>query len=119
MIAGLLRRSDKGYHAPSPPARAYRWRSRFAEAFRHKGFWLLGVGYFACGLSVVFIGHALSRRSSMDQGLTVRDGHDFASAIGLFNISVPTSRGSLGRPVLEDLSALRRLCRAAGSLSHC
>src|SRR6266513_2771435 len=67
----------------------------FAEAFRHKGFWLLGVGYFACGFQVVFIGTHFPA-FLMDQGLTVRDGTISLALIGLFNIFGSYLAGQLG-----------------------
>src|SRR5438477_2933 len=46
--------ADKGYHGTL--AAGVSLKEALAEAFRHRGFWLLGVGYFACGFQVVFIG---------------------------------------------------------------
>src|SRR5438034_992339 len=70
-------------------------REALAEAFRHKGFWLLGVGYFACGFQVVFIGTHFPA-FLMDQGLTARDGTICLSLIGLFNIFGSYLAGQLG-----------------------
>src|SRR5213078_3314809 len=75
--------ADKGYHGT------------LAAAFRHKGFWLLGVGYFACGFQVVFIGTHFPA-FLMDQGLTVRDGTISLALIGLVNIFGSYLAGQLG-----------------------
>jgi len=47
--------ADRGY-AGSGHIGGVSLKEAVAEAFAHKGFWLLGVGYFACGFQVVFIG---------------------------------------------------------------
>src|SRR5213595_585773 len=48
--------ADKGYHGTLAAGAGVSLKEALAEAFRHRGFWLLGVGYFACGFQVVFIG---------------------------------------------------------------
>src|SRR2546421_5962647 len=49
--------ADKGYQDTVAGGGAgVSLKGALAEAFRHRGFWLLGVGYFACGFQVVFIG---------------------------------------------------------------
>src|SRR5258708_7804463 len=60
-----------------------------------EGFWLLGVGYFACGFQVVFIGTHFPA-FLMDQGLSVRDGTISLALIGLFNIFGSYLAGQLG-----------------------
>jgi MFS family permease len=66
-----------------------------AEAFGHRGFWLLGVGYFACGFQVVFIGTHFPA-FVIDQGLTAREGTISLALIGLFNIFGSYLAGRLG-----------------------
>jgi len=50
----------------------------------------------------------------MDQGLTVRDGHDFPCAHRPVQYFRFLPRGASRRPLLEDLSAFRSLRRARG-----
>lgn len=86
--------SDRGYGA-SGHAGGVSLKKALAEAFRHKGFWLLGVGYFACGFQVVFIGTHFPA-FLLDQGLTARDGTISLALIGLFNIFGSYLAGHLG-----------------------
>jgi MFS family permease len=85
---------DKGY-ASSPGAGGVPLKQALAEAFGHKGFWLLGLGYFACGFQVVFIGTHFPAYA-IDQGLTARDGTIALALIGLFNIFGSYLAGQLG-----------------------
>ena len=85
---------DKGYGS-SGHIGGVSLKEALAEAFAHKGFWLLGVGYFACGFQVVFIGTHFPA-FLMDQGLTVRDGTISLALIGLFNIFGSYLAGQLG-----------------------
>src|SRR5258705_98394 len=87
--------ADKGYHGTHAAGAGVSLKEALAEAFRHKGFWLLGVGYFACGFQVVFIGTHFPA-FLMDQGLTVRDGTISLALIGLFNIFGSCLAGHLG-----------------------
>ncbi|TMH48663.1 MAG: MFS transporter, partial [Betaproteobacteria bacterium] len=87
--------ADKGYHGTHAAAAGVSLKEALAEAFRHKGFWLLGVGYFACGFQVVFIGTHFPT-FLIDQGLTVRDGTISLALIGLFNIFGSYLAGQLG-----------------------
>lgn len=85
---------DKGY-ASAPGAGGVSLLDALAEAFRHRGFWLLGAGYFACGFQVVFIGTHFPA-FLIDQGLTARDGTISLALIGLFNIFGSYLAGQLG-----------------------
>ncbi len=87
--------ADKGYHGTHAATAGVSLKEALAEAFRHKGFWLLGVGYFACGFQVVFIGTHFPT-FLIDQGLTVRDGTISLALIGLFNIFGSYLAGQLG-----------------------
>src|SRR6266850_2287156 len=87
--------ADKGYHGTHAAGAGVSLKEALAEAFAHKGFWLLGVGYFACGFQVVFIGTHFPA-FLMDQGLTVRDGTISLALIGLFNIFGSYLAGQLG-----------------------
>lgn len=86
--------ADRGYGAGAG-AGGVSLKEALAEAFAHKGFWLLGVGYFACGFQVVFIGTHFPA-FLMDQGLTARDGTISLALIGLFNIFGSYLAGHLG-----------------------
>jgi len=86
--------ADRGYGA-SGHVGGVSLKEALAEAFRHRGFWLLGVGYFACGFQVVFIGTHFPA-FLLDQGLTARDGTISLALIGLFNIFGSYLAGHLG-----------------------
>jgi len=86
--------ADRGYSG-SGHIGGVSLKEAVAEAFAHKGFWLLGVGYFACGFQVVFIGTHFPA-FLMDQGLTARDGTISLALIGLFNIFGSYLAGQLG-----------------------
>jgi MFS family permease len=85
--------SDKGYAGSA--AAGVPLSQALAEAFNDRGFWLLGVGYFACGFQVVFIGTHFPA-FLLDQGLTARDGTISLALIGLFNIFGSYLAGQLG-----------------------
>ena len=65
------------------------------EAFAHRGFRLLTLGYFVCGFQVVFIGVHLPSYL-VDKGLSARDGMIALALIGLFNVIGSYSWGSMG-----------------------
>ena len=65
------------------------------EAFAHRGFRLLTLGYFVCGFQVVFIGVHLPSYI-VDKGLSARDGMIALALIGLFNVVGSYSWGSMG-----------------------
>ena len=87
--------ADKGYHGTHAAGAGVSLKEALAEALRHRGFWLLGAGYFACGFQVVFIGTHFPA-FLMDQGLTARDGTISLALIGLFNIFGSYLAGQLG-----------------------
>jgi MFS family permease len=95
MIPASFGVADEGYHGTHAAGAGMSLKEALAEAFRHRGFWLLGVGYFACGFQVVFIGTHFPA-FLMDQGLTARDGTICLSLIGLFNIFGSYLAGQLG-----------------------
>jgi len=94
MMPASLGVADRGYSG-SGHIGGVSLKEAVAEAFAHKGFWLLGVGYFACGFQVVFIGTHFPA-FLMDQGLTARDGTISLALIGLFNIFGSYLAGQLG-----------------------
>ena len=108
--------ADKGYHGTHAAGAGVSLKEALAEAFRHRGFWLLGVGYFACGFQVVFIGTHFPA-FLVDQGLTARDGTISLALIGLFNIFGSYLAGQLGGRfsktyLLSGLYALRGIAIA-------
>ena len=70
-------------------------RAAVVEAFQHRGFWLLTLGYFVCGFQVVFIGVHLPAFVS-DQGMAPSAGMTALALIGLFNIFGTYVFGLLG-----------------------
>jgi len=94
MVPASLGVYDKGYGAHAGAAHLP-LKEALAEAFRHKGFWLLGVGYFTCGFQIVFIGTHFPA-FLLDQGLSARDGTVALALIGLFNIFGSYLAGHLG-----------------------
>jgi MFS family permease len=95
MVPASLGVADKGYHGTHAAGAGVSLKEALAEAFRHKGFWLLGVGYFTCGFQIVFIGTHFPA-FLIDQGLTARDGTIALALIGLFNIFGSYLAGHLG-----------------------
>ena len=64
-------------------------------ASRHRGLWLLALGYFTCGFQIVFIGTHMPA-FLIDQGMTAQDGTIVLALIGLFNIFGSYAAGWLG-----------------------
>jgi len=62
---------------------------------RHKGFWLLSLGFFVCGFQVVFIGTHLPAYL-VDSGLSASVGTMVLALVGLFNIFGTYIAGWLG-----------------------
>jgi len=65
------------------------------EASRHRGYWLLIVGFFVCGFHVTFIGNHLPAFIS-DSGLDPTVGGIALSVVGAFNIGGTLLAGILG-----------------------
>lgn len=78
-------------------AHAFRQSAREAvsEAFRHRGYVLLTVGFFVCGFQVVFIGVHLPAYLA-DHGLPASVAVTSLALIGLFNIIGTCTTGWLG-----------------------
>ena len=85
---------DKGYGATAGPGNIS-LKEAVSEAFHHKGFWLLGVGYFTCGFQIVFVSTHFPA-FLLDQGLSVRDGTVALALIGLFNVFGSYTAGVMG-----------------------
>jgi len=95
MVPTSLGVADRGYgHSPAGATGAS-LKEALSEAVRHRGFWLLGVGYFTCGFQIVFIGTHFPAYL-LDQGLTAKDGTIALALIGLFNIFGSYLAGQLG-----------------------
>lgn len=60
-------------------------RAILAEAFTHRGFWLLSLGFFVCGFQLIFIATHIPA-FLMDQGLSPLVGTTVLALVGLFNI---------------------------------
>lgn len=69
----------------NPTSSAYPLGAVLAEAFTHRGFWLLSLGFFVCGFQVVFIATHIPA-FLMDRGLSPVVGTTVLALIGLFNI---------------------------------
>jgi len=65
------------------------------EAFGHRGFWLLNVGFLACGFQLAFIAGHLPAYL-LDHGLSPRDGVIGLAIIALANVASMYVFGSLG-----------------------
>ena len=92
-------------------------RAVLAEAFSHRGFWLLSAGFFVCGFHVVFIATHLPAYLA-DEGLGPRTGAIVLALVGLFNIAGSYLSGLLGdrlsKPgILVGIYALRAVVIAA------
>jgi MFS family permease len=84
-----------------------------AEAARHRGFWLLTLGFFVCGFQVVFIASHLPSYLA-DQGQPVHVGVLALALIGLFNIFGTYAAGVLGgRYTKKYLLSILYTARAA------
>jgi MFS family permease len=95
MVPASLGIVDRGYGAAPGGGAGASLGEALSEAVRHKGFWLLGIGYFTCGFQIVFIGTHFPAYL-LDQGLTARDGTVALALIGLFNIFGSYLAGRLG-----------------------
>lgn len=70
-------------------------REALAEAFAHKGFWLLNLGFLACGFQLAFIAGHLPAYL-MDKGMSARSAVVALSLIALTNIAGTYYSGILG-----------------------
>ena len=77
-------------------------REILTEAFSHKGFWLLCIGFFVCGFHILFImTHAPA--FLIDKGLSPQIGTIVLALIGLFNIFGTYYAGFLGGKIRKPL----------------
>lgn len=88
-------------------------RQALGEAFTHRGFWLLTIGFFVCGFHVVFVATHLPAYLA-DRGLPAWLGAWTLAVVGFFNIIGSYGAGLLGgRYLKKSLLALIYLARAA------
>ena len=92
LSAGLMEQHRPAVPSATPPQSIMQ---ALREAFAHRGFRLLTLGYFVCGFQVVFIGVHLPSYI-VDKGLSARDGMIALALIGLFNVVGSYSWGSMG-----------------------
>jgi MFS family permease len=86
LVAPLaLSLSDKNVQPASPQAEQ-KLASALREAFSHRGFWLLNLGFFACGFQLAFIAGHLPAYLA-DQGMNARSGVIALSLIALANVA--------------------------------
>jgi MFS family permease len=87
-------------------------RQALAEAFSHKGFWLLNLGFFACGFQLAFIAGHLPAYL-LDKGMSGQSAVIALSLIALSNIAGTYYSGILGtRYRRKYLLALNYLTRS-------
>jgi MFS family permease len=85
---------DKGYGATPGPGNIS-LKDALGQALRHRGFWLLGVGYLTCGFQINFVATHFPV-FLLDQGLSARDGTVALALIGLFNVFGSYAAGVMG-----------------------
>jgi MFS family permease len=92
--------------ARAPVADQQSFRTALAEAFGHRSFVLLVLGFFTCGFQLAFITVHLPAYLS-DRGVSAQTGGWVVAAIGLFNIV-----GSLGVGWLQNMFPKRYILSA-------
>jgi MFS family permease len=88
-----------GDHVPAPDQQSF--KTALAEAFGHRSYVLLVLGFFTCGFQLAFITVHLPAYL-VDRGIPASTGGWVIAAIGLFNIV-----GSLGVGWLQNIFAKR------------
>lgn len=84
--------------SPQPPpsgSAAADLRSALSEALRHRGFWMLNLGFLACGFQLAFMASHLPAYL-LDRGLSARDGVLALALIALANVAGTYACGWLG-----------------------
>jgi MFS family permease len=98
------------------PGPAQSMRAAIAEAFSHRGFWLLNLGFLACGFQLAFIGAHLPAYL-LDHGLQPRTAVIALSLVALANMAGTYLCGHLGglyrrKNLLGAIYLLRSLAMA-------
>lgn len=91
-LAAALKDDDRG-EASSNQSQSM--KEAIGEAFGHRGFWLLNLGFLACGFQLAFIGSHLPAYL-LDKGLQPRDAVAALAIIALANVIGTYVCGSLG-----------------------
>jgi predicted MFS family arabinose efflux permease len=98
-LARGLREAPRG---SDPAIRVTTAREALAEAFGARDFWLLSLGFFACGFQVVFIAVHLPAHLA-DVGLDMTVATTTLALIGLFNIAGAWLAGHWGGHMRKPL----------------
>ena len=94
-----------------PAADQQSFRTALAEAFGHRSYVLLVLGFFTCGFQLAFITVHLPAYLA-DRGISAQTGGWVIAAIGLFNIIGSLSVGCAAEQVSEALHPVDHLFRA-------
>ncbi|MGH8815041.1 MAG: MFS transporter [Achromobacter pestifer] len=94
-LAWPLREPARGAHDPASPDAGLTMRAAIREAFAQPGFWLLNLGFLACGFQLAFIGTHLPAYL-MDKGLRAADAVAALAIIALTNVMGTYVCGVLG-----------------------
>ncbi|WP_319772603.1 MFS transporter [Breoghania sp.] len=103
--------------APNPAGNEISMSGALSQAFSHSGFWLLNLGFMACGFQLAFLaGHMPSYL--VDQGLTLEEGGATIAIISLANVVGTFVFGYVGGSIFRRKSALSFLyvCRSVAML---
>ena len=95
----------------APVADQQSFKTALAEAFGHRSYVLLVLGFFTCGFQLAFITVHLPAYLS-DRGISASTGGWVIAAIGLFNIVGSLSVGWLQNMISEALHLVRDLFHA-------
>lgn len=110
-LAWLLR--ERASHTTPQDAGALSMGAAIREAFGHRGFWLLNIGFLACGFQLAFIAAHLPAYL-VDRGLPARDAVIALAVIALANVAGTYACGQLGNHMRRQrLLAFIYLLRAA------
>jgi MFS family permease len=85
LAAPLAFALDDGAAASAPPAHAQSMREAIGEALSHRGFWLLNLGFVACGFQLAFIAGHLPAYL-LDRGFPARTGVIALAIVALANV---------------------------------
>lgn len=85
-LALVERRPSSNTTHPIPTGQALSSREALLQAFGHRGFWLLALGFFVCGFHVIFIATHIPAYL-VDAGLSASVGTTVLALLGLFNIA--------------------------------
>lgn len=94
-LARPLREPARAAHDPDAPDAGLSMRASIREAFAQPGFWLLNLGFLACGFQLAFIGTHLPAYL-MDKGLRASDAVGALAIIALTNVMGTYACGILG-----------------------